>query len=139
MKENAEMIDEYLNELVGDDLASRHRDEFSMCFAGKSFFQINKADKPIGFGVYTTEDIGTIPSFFLHEFFVRKPFRSLSGLYEIRRQIALAIKILGLDIWACLVDKDEDKNIRAYEGLGFEQLAMNEDGLVIMGQSLENL
>ena len=138
LDENKEMVASYVDELIGHDKSMMHSDEVALAFKDKEFFQIIKANTPIGFGAYTFEPVNGEQAFMLHEFYVMPKFRSLSQLYEIRRQITVALKILDVSLWSCLVDIDEQKNINAYRGLGFKPM-FEDNGLLVMGMEVENL
>lgn len=137
-RENADLISAYLDEFIGEDRHKHQKEEIGEYFKDKHFFQINKAGSPIGFGAYKEEFIQGRSAFMLYEFFVAPKYRDVSQLYEIKRQIIVALKILDKAIWTCCVENDDEKRKRAYEKLGFSPM-FEDEGLLIMGMEMENL
>ena len=132
------LLYEYLTEMIGHDHWIESPHIIAQEFKDKSFFQINKANQTIGFGAYKSELIDDQNSFTLYEFFVQKAHRSLNQLYEIRRQIIIALRILGVKIWCACVDNEDEKKMRAYKGLGFLPMMVDKDFLY-MGMKIKEL
>lgn len=124
-----DLLSEYLTEMVGSKEWTDVPGVIDNEFSDKSFFQINKANKTIGFGAYKKELIDDLNSFTLYEFFVQRPFRSLSRLYEIKRQLLIALRMLDVSKWYACVDNEDEKRMRAYKGLGFEPMLIDKDFL----------